>query len=470
MANVQISALPSTSSTTFNDWVIKNDSGETTTSKIQLKNMLGMTSLNGNNAIQSSSWLSSLGTTASTQSAIAIGNGAEATSPYSIAIGYQALNNNRDGTRDYYICIGYDSQAVQGATAFGKGTRAIGADSVAIGIGAISSGNGSFAMGNGAFADNLNSVSIGKSASNLGQNNISIGTDSNINNGGGCVAMGYNAEVLSDKAIAIGQDASVPVSSDYSVAIGASSRCLTPSSVCIGYDSVVTTGASVGIGSFISIDGDSSTGIGHNVYISSGATEGIGIGSNSDVRTPFGIGIGARSDVFNYAGTALGTQSSVTGDRGVAIGYDTSVSAAEGIVVGAESNCTHTNSVVLGRAINSDFASTTKTKSVQSTGQYFNAVQQLGSGTTFNIDWNNGGSIEFTLTGNGTCSMSNVRDGGIYRVKVTTTGNYSFTPSASGYTFIYEGGGFNLTNTGTDLCILHVFGTVVMVTHFSNFS
>jgi hypothetical protein len=240
--------------------------------------------------------------------------------------------------------------------------------------------------------------------------------------------------------------------------------------VCIGYDSFVTTGASVGIGSFISIDGYASTGIGHNVNISSGATEGIGIGSNCDVSTVFGIGIGARVDVFNYAGTALGTQSSVTGDRGVAIGYDARVSADEGIVVGAESNCTHSNSVVLGRAINSDFASTTKTKSIQSTGQIFNTVQQLGSGTTFNINWNDGGSVEFILTGNSTCAMTNVRDGARYRVKVTTTGTQTLTPSATGFTFIYQGGGFSLTTNGTDLCVLDVFGTVIMVSHIADFS
>jgi len=53
MSNVKISALPLSTGTTFNDWVIKNNSGETITEKAQLKDVLGMTSLNGNNAIQS---------------------------------------------------------------------------------------------------------------------------------------------------------------------------------------------------------------------------------------------------------------------------------------------------------------------------------------------------------------------------------------------------------------------------------
>jgi hypothetical protein len=190
MANVKISALPSTTATTFNDWLVKNDSGETTTSKIQLKNVLGMTSLNGANAIQSSSWLTSLGTTASTQSAIAIGNGAEATSPYSIAIGYEAFNSNRDGTRDYYICIGFQTRAVQGATAIGKNAQALGADATSIGQNAITSGNGGFALGNNSLNQGTNGVAIGTQAEDYS------------NNGG--VAIGYDTRVNHDYAVSLG--------------------------------------------------------------------------------------------------------------------------------------------------------------------------------------------------------------------------------------------------------------------------
>ena len=193
MANVKISALPSTTASTFNDWLVKNNSGETTTSKIQLKNVLGMTSLNGNNAIQSSSWLTNLGTTANTQSAIAIGNGAEATSPYSIAIGYEAYNGNRDGTRDYYICIGYQTRAVQGGTAFGKSAEAIGADSTAIGQSARASGNGGFALGNNSESQSQNGLAIGSGA-----------LDSATN---ASMALGSSALASADYATAIGNSA-----------------------------------------------------------------------------------------------------------------------------------------------------------------------------------------------------------------------------------------------------------------------
>lgn len=208
MSNVQISALPSTTSTTLNDWVIKNDSGETLTSKVKIKDSCGLTSMNGNNSIQSAKWLTSLGTTASTESSIAIGNGAEATSPYSIAIGYEALNFNRDGGRDYYTCIGYRTRAVQGGTALGKEASALGANSTAIGQSSQSFGNGGFAVGNNALNQGTNGVALGEGAqdqSNLG--GIAIGYQSRVISGDYGIAIGYESDAVGQEAIAIGWDA-----------------------------------------------------------------------------------------------------------------------------------------------------------------------------------------------------------------------------------------------------------------------
>ena len=238
MANVQISALPSTTSTTFNDWIIKNDSGETVTSKAQLKDVLGMTSMNGNNAIQSSKWLTQLGTTASTESAIAIGNGAEATSPYSIAIGYEALNTNRDGGRDYYICIGYQTRSVQGATAIGKSAQALGADATSIGQNAQTFGNGAFALGNNSLSQTNNGVSIGNGAQvtvgSLGGNNsIAIGFEAQTS-GVDSIALGPNAFIGSFTldGIAIGNTA--VVGAGQGIAIGSGATANHPSAVSLG--------------------------------------------------------------------------------------------------------------------------------------------------------------------------------------------------------------------------------------------
>ena len=113
---------------------------------------------------------------------------------------------------------------------------------------------------------------------------------------------------------------------------------------------------------------------------------------------------------------------------------------------------------------------TLHTDQLNSFGQISQGVQSKGSGDTFSIDWNLGGIAEMTLTGNSTCSFSNVRNGATYMVYITTTGTQTITPSASGYTFKYEGGGFTLTTNGTDLCVLDVVGTNIYVRHFADFS
>lgn len=177
-----------------------------------------MTSLNGNNAIQSSSWLTNLGTTATTQSAIAIGNGAEATSPYSIAIGYEALNFNRDGGRDYYTAIGYQARAVQGGTALGKNANAAGANATSIGQNAQTFGNGAFAMGNNTLAASTNGVAIGGNAQDLSNNSS--------------VAIGDSATANGDYEVVIGTSASA--SASYAVAVGPTAQATHQSAVSLG--------------------------------------------------------------------------------------------------------------------------------------------------------------------------------------------------------------------------------------------
>jgi hypothetical protein len=194
MANVKISALPSTTATTLNDWVIKNDSGETTTSKVQIKNACGLTSINGNSSIQSASYLTALGTTASTQSAIAIGNGAEATSPYSIAIGHQALNTNRDGNRDYYIAIGYQARSITEGVALGKDAQCLATGGFAVGNGTQVYGNGGFALGNDAKSYSLGGIAIGGSSrDNGGLSGKNYG-----------VAIGVSATTTQEQSVALG--------------------------------------------------------------------------------------------------------------------------------------------------------------------------------------------------------------------------------------------------------------------------
>jgi len=345
MANLKISALPTTTASTFNDWLVKNDSGETTTSKVQLKYVLGMTSLNGNNAVQSSSWLTLLGTTATTESAIAIGNGAEATSPYSIAIGYRARNDNRDGTRNNYICIGTDSRAVQESFALGTGAKALGASTLSVGENAETYGNSGLAMGK-------NSNSQGTSA----------------------VALGHGAIAVGDRSIAIGTDAQA----------------------------------------------------------SAPATEGIAIGRN-----------------------AL-----ASADDAVAIG-DGSVADNVGCVVfqGLNSNP-------------SGFTNTLFCKSLQTVGNTSDLINTTSGGSGFTINFDVSSSQKIVLDQNATLTLTNIRDGGRYRILFDNTGTYNLTSvTASGYIVNYNNGGRdNLTHNSFDLWYVDVFANEIYITQNSNYT
>lgn len=345
MANLKISALPTTTSSTFNDWLVKNDSGETTTSKVQLKYVLGMTSLNGNNAVQSSSWLTNLGTTATTESAIAIGNGAEATSPYAIAIGYRALNTNRDGGRNNYICIGTDTRAVQESFALGTNAKALGASTLSIGENAETYGNSGLA---------------------IGKNSLSQGTSA--------IALGHGADALGERSIAIGTDASVTAP----------------------------------------------------------ATEGIAIGRNA----------------------------SATADAAVAIG-DGSVADSVGCVVfhGLNSNP-------------SGYTDTLFCKSLQTIGNTSDLINTTSGGSGFTVNFDVSSSQKIVLDQNATLTLTNIRDGGRYRLLFDNTGTYNFTSVvSSGYVIKYNGAGRDaLTHNSDDLWYLDVFANEIYITQNANYT
>ena len=339
MANIKISALPTSAVTTANDYFVMDDAALSTTSKIQLKNFAGLTNDTGSNSIRSAEWLGSTDTRATgddsvaigngasgtTQSGIAIGRNAEATSPYSIAIGDGAYNTNRDGNREYYIAIGYQAQSVQ------------------------------------------NGVSIGRESNNGANEGVAIGRQALVN--------GNN-------------------------------------SISIGYDS--------------RSQGANSVTLGNQVYTNGG--EAVNIGVYSQVNGSYGGSIGATNTVNQIY------------------------------------------SFVMAYNKTDIYESTSHFQNVYSYGQITQAVQTF-TGDTFSIDFYNGGAVELFLTGDSTCSLTNVRPGSRYIIKVTTTGAQTLTPSASGYSFIYEGGGFSLTNNGTDICILDVWPNgIISISHFADFS
>ena len=191
MANTKISQFPQYSGLVNTDlYFLNNNSGETETTKIQLNQFQGLTQGDGANTIQSNSYFGDLGTTASTENSIAIGNGAEATSPRSIAIGYLAYNVNRDFGRNDYISIGTRAQCVQQGVSLGLDANCQGQDAIAIGTDAGVFNNYATALNYQSRAYGEGSISIGKQAITSSGGGIAIGWETN-SEGGGAIAMGY---------------------------------------------------------------------------------------------------------------------------------------------------------------------------------------------------------------------------------------------------------------------------------------
>jgi len=97
-------------------------------------------------------------------------------------------------------------------------------------------------------------------------------------------------------------------------------------------------------------------------------------------------------------------------------------------------------------------------------------VQPISSGTTFTCNLENGAKSQFYITGTNTINITNVRDGASFMIKTQTDGNYVTTWTASGYTFVFEGGLKDPGNNVTDIFVFEVFGSVIYGNRRHNYS
>jgi hypothetical protein len=206
MANVKISALPITTATTLNDYFVKNNSGETTTSKVQVKNVLGLTRGTGVDSLKSASFLTSIPAISSGIGSIAIGQDSEAKADYSTALGNRA--EVFDSGRFYATALGANTRVAQYSTAIGADAEGVGANCSAVGYNAFAAGNSGIAIGNNSNSEGAKSIAIGDSASERANSSIAIGDNADISNlGTEGIAIGKNSSVTADNGIAIGEGA-----------------------------------------------------------------------------------------------------------------------------------------------------------------------------------------------------------------------------------------------------------------------
>lgn len=97
MANIKISALPTTGVSTLDDYLVIDDAALTTTSKIQVKNVSSLTRGSGTNSVKPNNDLLS-GTSANNTGSIALGLDASANHDNAVSLGTNVSSQYADTT------------------------------------------------------------------------------------------------------------------------------------------------------------------------------------------------------------------------------------------------------------------------------------------------------------------------------------------------------------------------------------
>ncbi|SUA36808.1 adhesin [Neisseria zoodegmatis] len=320
--------------------------------------------------------------------AIAAGVDASATAEDAIAVGTGARAITSTGT----IAVGKGAEAVGTAgLAVGATSRAAGGSTVAVGNNSNTLKDNGVAVGNKASARGAGGVSIGTNAGNneatvtgaVGNNTVFIGTEAGRNaisneghvavgwdagkgvNGTFNVAMGYQAgqNTLGEGNIAIGKQASNhvvgAVRTLHTVAIGTNAQTLSDATVAIGNQSKSNGGSSVALGDRAEALDNQAIAIGQEAKatadwdISIGRRAGKGVVNVAEEGRNIAIGDGAlrEADAPNN-NTALGTDASSKskGNFNVVIGTyansPTALSPIDGIA--AKDKVDASNTVAIG--------------------------------------------------------------------------------------------------------------------------
>jgi len=311
MPSVKISALPQITTSTIYDIVPVVDSGFTTTSKITLSDMRGLTNGTGSSSILSSSALTLNAAIASAPNAIALGDNARATSDNTISIGLDSaagLNNA--------IALGY------GASASTNNTISIGTvadvqaeDGIAIGNNSEAVGlSGATAVGSNAQAQGQSSLSLGLLSTATDSGATAVGAFSYVNGADNGIALGLGARTTGTGGIAIGNEALCEGGS--SISIGQFNRNRGNDSICIGQNAILNSNSGICIGK--NAQGSEQTiAMGYNIINYSQQSVSIGTAIQHQSQVQGGITIGYANDMLDNGG----------GNTNVLIGYDRTMRA-----------------------------------------------------------------------------------------------------------------------------------------------
>ena len=187
--------------------------------------------------------------------AISIGNGASGPGEYVIAIGKNsvagavtvgyrnsiAIGNTANALTPYSIAIGFNAQILTfgGHMAIGRDTVCSGSATMALGPSAHSSGNGCISIGLAASTANLgtNSIALGNYSS-ARYGGIAFGQSSSASGLTEPVALGHTATATATSCISLGTHANS--TADRAMALGGNSTASHADSISVGYNAIST--------------------------------------------------------------------------------------------------------------------------------------------------------------------------------------------------------------------------------------
>ncbi len=218
--------------------------------------------------------------------AIAIGQGATASTYYTIAMGGYAQATGTTST-----AIGRHSQATkENSIALGNESKATGLEGIAIGVSALASGERAMAAGRGAQATGVRSNAYGFNA---------------VASGGGGLAQGTNTTASSSYTIAQGYDTTA--SGGSSIAQGYITKALGTRSIAIGRE-VVSGAADTGqdtiaIGYQTNATAQNAIAIGKTAKVDASATDAMALGSGAAANVSSSVAIGSGSSTTRATDT-----------------------------------------------------------------------------------------------------------------------------------------------------------------------
>lgn len=328
-------------------------------------------------------------TYASGGNAIAIGNRTEATGLAAIAFGAGAdakgqngfaAGQNTEASASGTVAIGGSANAGNGATAsgvqavaIGQGSKSGGNQATAVGQGSKAAANKTVAVGTDANAAGVNAAAFGASANAAGQNATALGTGATTAAGLAglnTVAVGAKAAASAISTTAVG--AAAQASGVNAAAFGAGAQAGTKGTA-VGYNAVVTHNGAIALGAdsvstatFGAVPNATINGITYGNFAAANVNATVSVGSAGNERAITNVGAGrinaSSTDAINgsqlYA-ISNGLQNQITankthyysvndgGNRGGNYNND-GATAANTLAAGVNAKARSSNSVAMG--------------------------------------------------------------------------------------------------------------------------